>query len=274
MSKKLIGFVFLLAATIGIFFQNCAASSDNLSQFEQISSSKSAENEVSNTNSSLNNGNNNTYYTFPGSSISFFRNPSIANTSTASSTSNSSISSTINKDSIAPGSRCSYVKSLAGLGYQQLLNDYSAAFDGSFLKQGEQLNWASGILTRNSDGSLNYADPVTPANNFVMKKTDSPKKIALEHFNIHKHWMKQYGVQFGQTQTQIWGAANALTHLFGYPMDANKSFPLGFLNLTVTTDSIPGNYTFHTPEGPMNSVQFLSSNWCLAMTSDWGQCEP
>lgn len=106
-----------------------------------------------------------------------------------------------------------------------------------------------------------------------MSQTDSPKRLAQDHFNVQLQWIRQYGVHFGLTQTQMWGSAAGLRHLFGYPMGANKSFPLGYLNISVSTDATPGNYTFHTPDGAMNTVQFLSSNWCLAMTSDWGQCE-
>lgn len=291
MTKNLFWGLSLFSLTILILFQNCSGTSDNLGKFQQsnasTSSSSTPTDEESNTVSSSNNSGSN--YTFPGRASSFFSAPT-NNTSSGSgsSTSNTSTgtatvtptppanSSQLSADSlaiIAPGASCGYVKSLAGRGYQQLLNDFAAAFDGSYLKVGETLNWASGVLKRNADGSLSYSDPKDSSNNFTMRKTDSPSRIAQEHFNVQLHWIRQYGVRFGQTQTQIWGAAAALRHLFGYPMDANKSFPLGFLNISVSTDAKPGNYTFHTPDGAMSAVQFLGSNWCLAMTSDWGQCE-
>lgn len=291
MTKSVFWVLSFFSLAVVMLFQNCAGTSDNLSKFQQSTSSSSAESSSEtdpNTVASSNNSGNN--YTFPGSASSFFSAPSSGSASNSSSASTSGAatgsttgsastttpSSQLSADSlaiIAPGASCGYVKSLAGLGYQQLQNDFAAAFDGSYLKVGENLSWASGVLTRNADGSLSYSDPSNSANNFTMRKTDSPKRIAQNHFNVQLHWIRQYGVHFGLSQTQMWGAAAGLRHLFGYPMDANKSFPLGYLNITVSTDSTPGNYTFHTPDGAMSSVQFLGSNWCLAMTSDWGQCE-
>lgn len=289
MTKNLFWGLSIFSLAVVILFQNCAGSSDNLGKLQQSTSASSASSSSTgaDTNTIASSNISGSNYTFPGSASSFFSAPSSNTSSSGSSSTTSNSGSTtgsaspaptsqLSADSlaiIAPGASCGYVKSLAGLGYQQLLNDFAAAFDGNFLKVGESLNWASGVLTRNADGSMNYIDPKNSANNFTMRKTDSPKRIAQDHFNVQLQWIRQYGVHFGLTQTQMWGAASGLRHLFGYPMDANKSFPLGYLNLTVSTDATPGNYTFHTPDGAMSAVQFLGSNWCLAMTSDWGQCE-
>lgn len=286
MTKNLFWGLSLFSLAVVFLFQNCAGTSDNLYKFQQASESSSSSTSTDADTSNASNTSSGSNYTFPGSASSFFSVPSSGTSSSNSSSSASNSSATgavapapsgqLSADTlaiIAPGASCGYVKSLAGLGYQQLLNDYAAAFDENFLKVGATLNWASGVLTKNADGSMNYTDPKNPGNNFTMRKTDSPKRIAQDHFNVQLQWIRQYGVQFGITQTQMWGSASGLRHLFGYPMDANKSFPLGSLNITVSTDATPGNYTFHTPDGAMSAVQFLGSNWCLAITSDWGQCE-
>lgn len=280
MSNKIL-LILLTGLSFSVFlFQNCAGPTTNF--IDKTSSSETSNQEELNSSSlddEINNQTNNSqsYSQFPnGNASSFFSPPKSSNTSNQNSqniTPTPAPVTNLDTSSIAPGSACSYVKSLAGLGYNQLLSDFKAAFDGSYLKVGESMPWASGTITRNKDGDLDFKNPNDPADNFTMKKTDSPKRIALDHFTVHRLWMKQYGVQFGQSKLQILGAANSLRHLFGYPMGPNKSFPLGFLNLVVSTDNIAGNYTFQTPDGPMNTVQFLSSNWCLAMTSDWGQCE-
>lgn len=284
--------IFMLLPIGLLLFQNCAGGSESGSNFDR--SQQDAIINQDDINSTSNSSNSATVdssnYTFPGSASSFFSSGIASSTSSTNSTSSSNTTSTssstsqtsttsnttsfsFNTASISPGANCSYVKSLSGLGYQQLLNDFAAAFDGSYLMVGEKLNWASGVLTRNSDGSLQYTVPNDSAATLIIRRTDNPGDVALKSFNIHRHWMKQYGVQFGKSQTQLVGAAKGLASLFAYPMDANKSFDLGFIGIYVSTATSPGDYTFHTPDGLMTSVQFTGSTWCLAMTSDWGQAQ-
>lgn len=175
MTKTLVWGVSLFSLTVVILFQNCAGKLDTASNFQQSTSSKSpstapTETESTTASTTSSSGSN---YTFPGSASSFFSSPSSGSSANnSSSTGSSSAASSVTTvpsnqlpaDSlalIAPGATCSYVKSLAGLGYQQLLNDFAAAFDGSSLKTGESINWASGVLTRNANGSMNYTDPKT-----------------------------------------------------------------------------------------------------------------
>ncbi len=281
MSNRLL---FLLPITLGasvFLFQNCSGPTP--SNFSTTKSNQSLPSQPAIGEASIDNETpeyptgSRSYTQFPkGDAKSFFTTPSNINSGNQNSQNSpqpapAPAPEIINPASISPGANCSYVTSLAGLGYGQLLSDYKAAFDGRFLKVGQTSSWASGTITRNVDGSLDYKNPANPADNFTMRIVDSPKRIALDHPLVHQLWIRQYGVQFGQSQIQIWGTANVLHHLFGYPMGPNKSFPIGSLNINVSTGSVAGNYTFHTPDGPMSTVQFLASNWCLAITSDWGQ---
>ena len=173
-------------------------------------------------------------------------------------------------ESTAPGAACSRVSSVSGLGLENLKNGYKAAFTS--IKVNQSVSWANGTLTKNADGTLSYNDR-NPGSSLILNESDSPESIALANPYIGRLWMKQYGIQFGVTRASLLGTIKAYHHLFAHPMGPNKEFLLALSNtgVKVTTSSVAGAYTFHTPDGPMNSVQFSGSVWCVAMTSDWGQ---